>query len=199
MEPLRPRLVLLRHGETAWSVERRHTGRSDIPLTDVGREQAEAAAPALAGRPFALVLTSPLQRARQTAALAGFAAAEVDDDLAEWDYGEAEGRTTVELRREHAGWTVFDGPLPGGETPEQVGARADAVIERCAGIDGEVLLVAHGHLLRVLAARWIGCPATDARRWTLATASISELGWEREQRVVDHWNLTGHLAGVPAG
>ena len=192
----RPRLVLLRHGETEWSRDGRHTGRTDVPLTPLGRRQATAAGPALARWAFAEVRTSPLGRARDTASLAGHPHATVDEDLLEWDYGAYEGVTTAEIRTDHPGWTVFDGDIPGGETPEQVGTRVDRVIERVRAVDGDVLLVAHAHLLRVLAARWVGLPATGARYLDLSTASISVLAHKREQPVLFSWNSTAHLAGV---
>lgn len=194
MSDPRHHLVLLRHGQTEWSRDGRHTGRTDVALTALGRHQATAAGPALARWTFAQVRCSPLGRARDTAALAGHDGAEVDEDLLEWDYGAYEGITTAEIREEHPGWTVFDGPVPDGETPEAVGARADRAIERARAVDGDVLLVAHGHLLRILAARWIGRPAVDGRLLALSTASISVLGWERQQAVIESWNSTAHLA-----
>jgi broad specificity phosphatase PhoE len=180
---------LVRHGETAWSASGRHTGRTDIPLTDDGVRQAEALARRLAGARFALVLTSPLARARETCRLAGLAAAaEVDPDLAEWDYGALEGRTSAEIRGEIPGWTIWDGPVPGGETADQVGARADRVLARALEGGGDVALFAHGHVLRVTAARWLGLPATEGRLFALDTASVSVLGHEQEHRVVRCWN-----------
>ena len=181
-------IVLLRHGETEWSRDQRHTGRTDLPLTDVGREQARAAAP-LMDRPFALVLSSPLARARDTARLAGLPVPELDDDLMEWDYGAAEGRTTAELREETAGWDIWrDGP-PGGETVEAVGERADRVIARALAIEGDTVVFAHGHLLRVLGARWLGLPPAGGASLALATAAVCELGFERERRVIERWNV----------
>lgn len=202
--PAGPRAVLVRHGETEWSRDGRHTGsRTDLPLTDRGRAAAEALAPRLAalarrqpGGAFALVLTSPLQRAVETASLAGLAGAESDDDLREWDYGKFDGLTTAQIREQSPGWTVWTGECPGGETIEQVAARADAVIARVRARvpPGQAaVLVAHGHLLRVLAARWGGAPP-DAGRWLgLDTGSVSELGWERETPVIRHWNITAEL------
>ena len=187
-------IVCVRHGETEWSRDRRHTGRTDIPLTAHGREQALLAGRRLAQRDWALVLSSPLQRAWQTAQLAGLEA-EPDDDLMEWDYGDVEGRTTEELRDERPGWDIWrDGP-PGGETADAVGARADRVIERALTARGDVALFAHGHLLRILAVRWIGLPASRGGAFRLDTAAICELGFERERRVVGVWNAQEHLRG----
>src|SRR5437773_7812118 len=150
-----PRLFAVRHGETEWSLATRHTGRTDVTLTDVGRERAERLGDALRGRPFALVLTSPLGRARDTAALAGFADAAVDDDLREWDYGDYEGRTTLEIREERPGWFLWDDGVPNGESIDDVAVRADRVIARVRATEGDVLVFAHGHVLRILAARWL--------------------------------------------
>lgn len=184
-------IILVRHGATEWSQDGRHTGRTDVPLTAAGRAQAEALRPRVVGRDYALVLVSPLQRARETCRLVGLGAdADVDDDLHEWDYGDYEGLTTAEIRRTRPGWVVFDDGAPGGETPEQVGARADRVIGRTDAVDGTVALVAHGHLLRVLAARWIGLPPAVGARLHLGTGTLSALGFEREIRVVQSWNCT---------
>ena len=187
-------LVLVRHGETEWSRDKRHTGNTDVPLTAAGREQALLAGRSLVGREFALVLSSPLQRARETAELTGLGArVEVVDDLREWDYGAIEGRTTEEVREERPGWEIWsDGP-PGGETVDALGARADAVIARALDADGDVIAFAHGHLLRVLGARWIGQPAAFGGSLALGTAAVCELGFERERRVLWLWNGTGHL------
>ncbi len=181
---------LVRHGETEWSKSGRHTGRTDIPLTDIGRQQAGALAHRLAGHRFPLVLTSPRSRAAETARLAGFADAVIEPDLGEWDYGAFEGRTTADIREEIPDWSVWTGPWRGGETVEQVGVRADRVIERCLdpGGDGDVLLFAHGHLLRVMAARWIHLPADAGRHFALGTATIGILGWERTNRAIETWN-----------
>ena len=182
---------LVRHGETEWTRSGRHTGRSDIPLTDLGRQQAEALAGRLAGHPFGLVLTSPRSRAAETARFAGFGdTAVVDPNLREWDYGAFEGRTTQEIRTEIPDWSIWTGPWQGGETLDEVAARADHVIERCLDptIDGDVLLFAHGHFLRILAARWIGLPGYAGRSFALGTATIGILGWERETRVIETWN-----------
>jgi broad specificity phosphatase PhoE len=187
---------LVRHGETEWARSGRHTGRSDIPLTDLGRQQAEALARRLAGHRFALVLTSPRSRAAETARLARFPDATVDPDLGEWDYGEFEGRTTGDIRAEIPDWSIWTGPWRKGETVEQVGVRADRIIERCLDprIDGDVLLFAHGHLLRVLAARWLELPPDAGRRLALGTATIGILGWERGTRVIEAWNEACHLS-----
>jgi len=187
---------LVRHGETEWAKSGRHTGRSDIPLTDVGRQQAGALAAGLAGHPFALVLTSPRSRAAETARLAGFADAIVDPDLGEWDYGAFEGRTTADIRTEIPEWSIWTGPWQGGERVEDVGMRADRVIERCLDprVEGDALLFAHGHLLRVLAARWIDLPAAGGSHLALGTATIGVLGWDRANRVIETWNEACHLS-----
>jgi broad specificity phosphatase PhoE len=182
-------IVLVRHGETEWAKLGRHTGRTDIPLTDEGCAQAELAGRRLDGREFALVLTSPLGRASDTCRLAGLAgAAEHDEDLLEWDYGEYEGRRTVDIRIDRPGWTLWDDGVPGGETATQVGARVDRVIERAAAADGDVALFAHGHVLRVLGARWLGLDPTGGRYFALSPATLSVLGYERETRVFLRWN-----------
>jgi broad specificity phosphatase PhoE len=187
---------LVRHGETEWTKSGRHTGRSDIPLTDLGRRQAEALARRLAGHRFALALTSPRSRAVETAHLAGFADVVIDPDLGEWDYGEYEGRTTPEIRTEIPDWSIWTGPWRNGESVDEVGLRADRVIASCldASVDGDVLLFAHGHLLRVLAARWLGLPAAAGRHFALGTATIGILGWERANRVIETWNEACHLS-----
>jgi probable phosphoglycerate mutase len=186
-------LWLIRHGETEWARLGRHTGRTDVPLTETGRDQARALGRRLAGHRFDLVLTSPLSRASETAALAGFGAgAVVDPDLREWDYGIFEGRLTSEIRADVPGWSIWTGPWPEGETATQVGARADGVLERARAIDGDVLVFAHGHLLRVLAARWLGLPPTSGSLFSLSTATLSILGWERENAVIETWNEASH-------
>jgi broad specificity phosphatase PhoE len=190
------RIVLVRHGETEWSASGRHTSFTDVDLTEAGRRAAEALGARLAGRDFALVLTSPRRRARDTCELAGFGdRAEVDDDLVEWDYGSYEGLTTPQIRESVPGWTVFDAPTPGGETAAQVGARTDRVLARAQAADGDVALFAHGHLLRVLAARWIGLPPEAGALLALGTAAVCELGFERERHVLWLWNDTSHLPG----
>lgn len=182
---------LVRHGETEWARLGRHTGRTDIPLTGVGRDQAKELAGRLAGRSFAKVWTSPLSRAADTADLAGFGDVAVrDDDLQEWDYGALEGRTTPDIQAEYPEWSIWTGPWPAGETVDEVGARTDRVIARCLGADvtGDVLLFAHGHLLRVLAARWLELPAAAGGLFALATATVSILGWDRGRPVIETWN-----------
>jgi broad specificity phosphatase PhoE len=186
------RIVLIRHGETEWSASGKHTGVTDVPLVESGRRDAERLRERLAGRDFALVLSSPRGRARETAALAGLEA-EVDEDLVEFDYGSYEGRTTPEIRVERPGWSVWDGGAPGGETAEQVGVRADRVIERVLAAGGDVALFSHGHFLRILGARWIGLDAVYGGNLGLDTGSVSELGFERERRVLWVWNDTSHL------
>ena len=188
-------VLLVRHGETGWSRTSRHTGRTDVPLTDRGRAQARAAGLVLAGRELSLVLTSPLGRALDTCRIAGLGdVAEVDPDLAEWDYGDAEGRSTADIQAEVEGWTVWTHPVGGtGETVDEVGARADAVIARVDAADGDVALFAHGHLLRVLTARWVGLPAVGGRHFALGTATLSTLGYEHGNRVVTRWNDDTHL------
>jgi broad specificity phosphatase PhoE len=189
-----PTIVLVRHGATEWSTSGRHTSRTDVPLTDAGRRDAERLRERLAGFDFALVLTSPMSRAHETAAIAGFGdRAEVDGDLCEFDYGEYEGRTTAEIREERPGWDVWRDDSPGGETPAQVGKRADRVIERVLGAGGDVALFAHGHLLRVLAARWMGVEAGHGGNLGLSTGAVCELGFERERRAIWVWNDTTHL------
>jgi broad specificity phosphatase PhoE len=185
-------LWLVRHGETEWSLSGAHTGRTDIPLTVAGREKAAAVGRYLAGRKFALVLVSPLQRARETCRLAGYEDARIDPDLSEWDYGDYEGRTTSEIQAERPGWSLWRDGVPNGETAAQVAARAERVIARALAAegDGDVALFAHGHILRVLAARWLGLPPEDGRLFALGTAAISTLGYERETRVITRWNLS---------
>jgi len=186
-------LWLVRHGETEWSESGRHTSRTDLDLTEAGVEAARSVAEKLRGTSFARVLSSPLLRARRTAELAGYPSAELLDDLKEWDYGADEGLTTAEIRESRPGWTVWaDGPA-GGETCEEVGARADRVIELVRAVDGPVLAFSHGHFSRVLGARWLGLEVTDGAHLTLSTASVSVLGWERDTPAVLHWNHTGTL------
>ena len=183
------RVWVLRHGATEWSVNGRHTGRTDLPLSPAGRAQAEAVGRLLAGRPFARVLVSPLARAAATCALAGYGdAAETDDDLAEWDYGRYEGITSQEIRQTVPGWTVWTGTCPEGETIGQIAARADRVIARVLAADGDVALFAHGHILRVLTARWCQLDAIEGRRFPMDTGTINVLGWEHEYPVIQRWN-----------
>jgi broad specificity phosphatase PhoE len=183
-------LWLIRHGETEWSLSGAHTGRTDLPLTAEGEKKARALRAKLAGRDFALVLTSPLQRARRTCELAGFgAAAQIEPNLSEWDYGAYEGRTTDDIHRERPGWSLFRDGVPNGETIEQVAVRARAVIDRALLASGDVVLFGHGHILRILAACWLEMTPDSARFFFLGTAGISTLGHERETRVLLRWNL----------
>jgi broad specificity phosphatase PhoE len=185
-----PDIWIVRHGETDWSRRGLHTGRTDAPLTVAGQREAIALRGRIGGRRFALVLTSPLSRARETCRLVGYGdVARVENDLLEWDYGVYEGRTTDEIRREAPGWTIWEGEVPGGETAADVGRRADRVIRQATEAGGDVALFAHGHLLRVLAARWLGLDPTGGRFFALGTASIGVLGYEREVRVLRAWNL----------
>jgi broad specificity phosphatase PhoE len=190
------RMFLLRHGETEWSRSGKHTGRTDVPLTERGQELAAAAGRLVARlrdtTPPALVLTSPRRRARDTARLAGFRVDGVDERLAEWDYGEFEGRTTAEIRKTVPGWTVWTHPCPGGETADEVGRRADGLLADTArALDrGDVVLVGHGHFSRVLVARWIGLPATEGVRFAMEAPSWAVLGQERGVPRLDHVNLT---------
>lgn len=186
----RPQIWLIRHGETEWTLGGQHTGRTDIPLTPVGRRQAEALGRHLAARSFALVLTSPLGRVRETCRLAGYGSlAQITDDLREWDYGLYEGRTTAAIRAVEPGWSVWTSPIPGGESIEEVGGRARRIIDRALVAGGEVALFGHGHILRILAACWIGRPPVDGRLLALGPASISVLGWERETQLIQQWNV----------
>jgi broad specificity phosphatase PhoE len=189
-----PWIYLVRHGATERSVEGRHTGRADIPLTDEGRRQAGMLRERLAGKPFALVLVSPLKRALETAQLAGYGdVAEIEPDLMEWDYGAYDNLTAVEIRRERPGWTPWDGGFPEGETLQQLAARAERVLARVRPVNGDVALFAHGHILRVIAARWLEQPPVEAAHYYLSTASLSVLGRERETPVIDRWNEGCHL------
>jgi len=180
-------LWIVRHGETEWSRDGRHTSTTDLPLTDVGEETAASLAPRLAEVSFDLVLTSPRQRARRTAELAGFPDAEVDDDLAEWAYGDYEGITTDEIRETVPGWSVWTHPSPGGETADEVSDRLDRIVERAREHD-RTLVFAHGHSLRVLTARWLEQPADEGRFFRLDTSTVSVLGFERETPVLLKWN-----------
>jgi len=187
-------IMLARHGETEWSRDLRHTGHTDIPLTDTGREQARALATRFSDLELAFVLTSPLSRATESCRLAGLGDQAVEEpDLVEWDYGEYEGMTTEEIRRDVPGWTVWDGAAPGGEDADQVGARADRVIARVREADGPGVVFAHGHVLRVLGARWIGLPAASGALLALSTSTLSTLGYERDRQVLTLWNDGGHL------
>ena len=181
--------VLVRHGTTEWSRTGRHTGRTEVPLEPEGEDQASALGALLRGRSFSVVLVSPRQRALETCRRAGFAAvAEVTEDLVEWDYGDYEGRTTAEIRAERPGWDLWTHGVVGGETAADVGRRVDVVIERVRSVEGDALCFAHGHVLRVLAARWVGLPPVGGRVLALDAGSLSELGWERETPVVGRWN-----------
>jgi probable phosphoglycerate mutase len=182
---------LIRHGETEWSRSGAHTGRTDLPLTDLGREKAARLQGLLHGRQFALVLTSPLERARETCRLAGYGdMAQVDSDLMEWNYGDYEGRTTPDIQKDRPGWSLWSDGVPHGETVDEVGARADRVIARAMGAGGDAALFAHGHVLRILTARWLGLAANGGRLFALGTASVATLGWERTTRVITRWNLS---------
>ena len=187
------RVLLIRHGETDWTADRRHTGRTDLPLNDEGQRRARQLAPFLASFPdaaLATVFTSPLLRARQTSELAGMGErAVVDDDLVEWDYGEFEGARTADLRATDPRWSIWTTEIRTGETLDEVAGRADAVLARLGAIEGIALLFAHAHFLRILAARWCGCPAAAGCHLTLLPASISVLGYEREVPVIEQWNL----------
>jgi probable phosphoglycerate mutase len=184
-------IVLVRHGETTWSLTGRHTGRTDLPLTPAGQRQAEALGRQLEGRRFARVLTSPLRRAIDTCALAGLGErAELRPELTEWDYGRYEGRTTTDIHRERPRWSLWAHGAPGGETAADVGTRVDRLLSDVAAIDGPVVVFAHGHLLRVLTARWLGLPPDQGRLFALATAAVSVLGFERQTPIVVHWNQT---------
>ena len=191
MAERRPEVVLVRHGQTEWSASGRHTGRTNVPLTDEGRRQAEALCACLSAWTFGVVLTSPLQRAAETCRLAGLGdVAQVRDDLREWDYGAYEGLTTAEIRSNRPNWNLWVDGVPNGESIEQVGARADRVIGEVRATDGDVALFAHGHVLRVIAARWLELPPDRGRSFVLETATLSVLGYERETPAMLRWNLS---------
>ena len=182
-------IVVVRHGETEWSLAGRHTSRTDLPLSEAGRRRALALAPELSQRSFSLVLTSPLRRARETCELAGFgAAAEVFDDLREWDYGDYEGLTTSEIRARNPDWNLWRDGCPGGETPERVARRADRALGRLCSAGGDAVAFAHGHFLRVLGARWVEMGPAAGARFALRAGAVSVLGWERETQVLKRWN-----------
>jgi probable phosphoglycerate mutase len=182
-------VCLVRHGETAWSLTGQHTGITDLPLTENGERVARLLAPVLAGRHFALVLTSPLQRARRTCALAGLdRQAVIDDDLIEWNYGRYEGLTPAQIQAQAPGWMIFTDGCPDGETPEHIGERADRVIARVRAVHGPVALFAHGHIFRVLVARWLGLPVAAGAHFLLDTATLSVLGYYRGIPAVKRWN-----------
>ena len=188
------RVFAIRHGETAWSLSGQHTGTTDIPLTDNGRRLAARIGPVLGRDVFALVLTSPLQRARETCELAGLGArAVLDPDLVEWNYGQYEGLTPKQINEKAPGWLIFRDGCPGGETPEQVGTRADRIIDRARAASGDVALFAHGHVLRVLVARWLGLSPAAGQHFLLDTGTLNVLGYYREIPAVKVWNAP--LAG----
>ena len=204
-----PALVLIRHGETEWSRSGQHTGKTDIPLTEFGERQARAAGPLIRGvlgpREPVLVFSSPRQRAWRTAELAGFAAEETDEDAAEWDYGDLEGLTTPEIRKQWPDWSVWSGPVPGGEDAAAVSTRFDrllgTVTDRLAatGRSGPVLVFSHGHAIRCLAARWLGDPVTSGRQFWLGTGAVCSLGYEHGRPVVLRWNVDTSLSGAEHG
>ncbi len=194
------RIVLVRHAQTEWSLTGQHTGTTDLPLTDEGRALTSHLRQRLDGSRFDRVLTSPLRRAVETCHIAGFAdQAEVCDDLAEWDYGDYEGRTTPDIRTEHPAWELWRDGAPGGEAPDDVSVRVDrvvaALLDTCAH-GGDVLVFGHGHSLKALAIRWMGLDIIHGRHLDLGTGSVSSLGWKREIRVLDRWNDRSHLPGV---
>jgi broad specificity phosphatase PhoE len=194
-----PVIYLARHGETAWSLSGQHTGRTDLPLTGRGERQASALGGRLAGLSFAAVLASPSQRAVRTCELAGFGSfVEIDPELAEWDYGHYEGRRTTEILADNPGWQLFRDGCPGGESPGEIGARADRVVARLRGLGADVLVFSSGHILRVLTARWLGLDAAGGRYCMLSTASLSKIGYEHNpsEPAIHLWNDTGHLAAI---
>ena len=183
-------IYLIRHGETAWSLSGQHTGSTDLPLTDNGRKMARKLAPVLAEESFAMVMTSPLQRARETCALTGLGAhAQIDDDLLEWNYGDYEGLTTSQIQSQSPDWLVFRDGCPGGESPEQMRTRVDRLIDKVRAVRGNVALFAHGHLFRVFAARWIELPVREGRRFMLYPATLSILSYYRGHPAVKCWNM----------
>jgi probable phosphoglycerate mutase len=186
------RIHLIRHGETEWSLTGQHTGRTDLPLTPRGEEKARQLGKQLQGIQFARVFTSPRQRAKRTCELAGLSsAAEIEPDLAEWDYGEYEGQRTADIRKHRPDWNIFEHGCPGGESPDQISARADRLIARLRTFEGNVALFSHGHFGRVLAVRWVGLPVLAGQRLTLDTASLSILSFEHERLaspVIALWN-----------
>ncbi|HEX5020636.1 MAG TPA: histidine phosphatase family protein [Candidatus Binatia bacterium] len=191
MNMQRQQVYLIRHGETEWSLSGRHTGITDIPLTENGRRAAKRLETALTKETFTAVLTSPLERARKTSELAGFGGrAEIEFDLMEWNYGEYEGLTSKQIREKVPGWILFRDGCPGGESPEQVGARVDRVIARVRAVDGRVALFAHGHIFRVFAARWLGLPVLAGCHFLLDTATLNILGYDREIPAVTTWNAS---------
>jgi broad specificity phosphatase PhoE len=189
-----PAVLLIRHGETEWSKSGQHTSRTDLPLLEEGRRGAEALGRRLGSRSFALVLSSPMARALDTARLVGLDA-EITDDLCELGYGDYEGLTTPQIRTERPGWDLWSDGSPGGEELADASDRVDRVIARAERADGDVALFGHGHILRILGARWLGLPAQAAASLALSTASLCDLGYERERRVIWLWNDTSHHAG----
>jgi broad specificity phosphatase PhoE len=184
------KIWLVRHGETEWSASGAHTGRTDIPLNEVGRERARQLRDVFRGRTFSLVLTSPLRRATETCSLAGFDdQAVIDPDLQEWDYGIFEGRKTADIRKDCPEWTIWTANVDKGESLSEVGARADVVIQRVSATVGDAILFAHGHIFRILTARWLGLPPEAGRLFGMDTATLNILGYEREQRVIRLWNF----------
>lgn len=197
-----PALVIVRHGETEWSRTGRHTGRTDVPLTATGEGQARRAGTViralLGDRNPTEIVSSPRARARRTAELAGFVPTEVTDDAAEWNYGELEGLTSTDIGRQYQDWTIWSGPVPGGETPEQVSARADAILARRGATD-TLLVFSHGHFSRCLAARWLGQPVSHGRFLRLGTGAVCSLGFEHAGPVLLHWNLDDSITGIGGG
>ena len=196
-----PIVYLARHGETAWTISGQHTGLTDLPLTERGERTARRLGERLKGLTFAAVLTSPLQRAARTCELAGFkSVAEVDKDLVEWDYGEYEGRRTVDIRKERPDWELFRDGCPGGESPQQVSVRADRIVHRIRAVTGDVLIFTSGHFMRVLATRWLGLePTVNCKFFMLSTASLSAVGYEHtlSRPVIRLWNETRHVEMSP--
>jgi broad specificity phosphatase PhoE len=192
-----PIVYLARHGETAWTISRQHTGLTDLPLTERGERTARRLGDRLQGLTFAMVLTSPLQRAARTCELAGFkSGAQVDKDLVEWDYGQYEGRRTAEIRAERPDWELFRDGCPGGESPEQVSVRADRIVKRVREVPGNVLIFTSGHFMRVLVTRWLGLePSVNSKFFMLSTASLSAVGYEHDvtRPVIRLWNETRHV------
>ncbi|MEP1124816.1 MAG: histidine phosphatase family protein [Ilumatobacter sp.] len=190
------RIVLARHAETEWSISGRHTGRSDIALTQEGRDAAVQLGRRIAGHSFDRVISSPLERARSTALLADFPDPEIDDDLLEWDYGDYEGVTTADIRAERPDWELWTDGTPNGESPADVAARADALVADAVRIcegGGDAIVFGHGHMLTALAVRWIGLPIEHGKHFRISTGSIGVLRWKRENRVLDLWNDRSHL------
>ena len=191
------RIVLARHAETEWSISGQHTGRTDIDLTAAGRDAAVKLGERIAGHRFDRAISSPLQRARDTASLAGFSDVEIDENLLEWDYGDYEGVTTANIRAERPGWDLWSDGAPNGETPQQVAERADAAVANAVSIcesGCDAIVFGHGHMLTALAVRWIGLPLEHGKRFRISTGSIGILRWKRENRVLDLWNDRSHLS-----